>query len=690
MRLVTLTGPGGIGKTRLAIAVAEKFAEQTSGSVTFVSLEAVSAASDVIPRIAAEAGGMLEGTRSARDALVERLGDAAAIFVLDNLEQVADVAPELDELLAECAGLKILATSRVVLRLRAEHEYVVGGLSTVRSADGDAGLSAVRLFVDRADAARRGIRWTPENLAAAGEICRRLDGVPLAIELAAARSRLLDPVALLGRLETVLDALGTGPVDLPERQRSLRATVEWSVGLLTDAERRLLAVLSVFADGWSVDAAAVVSGESDFDALDALDVLTGHSLVSLDASGPEPRFRMLTTVREFAAERLDEAADRDEIARRHAEYFAGLIDTDDVPADLTTPWADRVRIEEENVRAAIEWFFRNDPIRLPHLLRSLWLYWQTNDRLVEGRQWVTELDGVAASLTLDDRSRAEVLFTEAVTAVAVGEDSGAIAAAEAIPEVIALIDEPALRNALHLAVSWTLPILDDFDGALDAATAAYDGFSEHGDAFVGFAALTVGMLETALGRDDGARTFLLEADELGARFGNRWLTSSARTQLSLLDVRAGELDSARSHLRTCLDDFGDDQVGTITVCFVLTAFAELVGGRGQAPRRRHRTRRRERAARSRGSARLADRPPRRGGPEGSGQRDARARRTARRPRAGCRAARARRARAGATGGRLGPGGRRCLPRRSHRVSRTRRDVSEIRPNSLDASTPAGQ
>ena len=119
----------------------------------------------------------------------------------------------------------------------------------------------MRLFIDRADAVRRGIPWTPDNLAAAREICRRLDGVPLAIELAAARTRLLDPAALLGRLETVLDALGTGPVDLPERQRTLRATVEWSVGLLTDAERRLLAVLSVFADGWSLDAAAVVSGE---------------------------------------------------------------------------------------------------------------------------------------------------------------------------------------------------------------------------------------------------------------------------------------------------------------------------------------------------------------------------------------------------------------------------------------------
>src|SRR4029077_5236898 len=121
---------------------------------------------------------------------------------------------------------------------------------------------------------------------------------------------------------------------------------------------------------------------SEFDTLDALDVLTGHSLVSVDASGPEPRFRMLTTVREFAAELLDVEPDRDAVARRHAEYFAGLIATDEVPADLTTPWADRLRLEEENVRDAIGWYFRHEPARLPHLLRSLWLYWQTNDRLV--------------------------------------------------------------------------------------------------------------------------------------------------------------------------------------------------------------------------------------------------------------------------------------------------------------------
>ena len=368
---------------------------------------------------------------------------------------------------------------------------------------------------------------------------------------------------------------GAAPVDLPERQRTLRATVEWSIGLLGPAEAGLLETLSVFADGWTIAASAAVAAMDEFDVLDLLDGLARHSLVSVDASADEPRFRMLTTVRELAAERVNARADHDEVARRHAAYFASLIDTDTVPADLRTPWADRLRVEEENVRVAITWFFAHDVSRIPHLLRSLWLYWQISDRLVEGRRWVTDLEALVDVTDLDERARAEVLFTQAVTGVAVGDDDAAVAAVTSIPALVPRIDEPALRNALHLAVSWSLPILDDFDGALVAATSAYDGFREHDDGFVAFAALTVGMLQNALGHDELARTFLHEADELGTRFGNRWLTSNARTQLAILDIRSGELDGARRYIQECLDEIDDDQVGTITACFMLTAFAEL-------------------------------------------------------------------------------------------------------------------
>ncbi|MCW3494261.1 ATP-binding protein [Microbacterium sp. SSM24] len=579
VRLVNITGPGGMGKTRLAIAVGEQVEQDAAVCVSFVPLASVTDAADVLPRVAAALGVTIEGTRTARDALVDHFSSGRALLILDNLEQLTAIAPALDDLLTATDGLRILVTSRIALRLRAEHEYSLGALDvgTRRDLpfDDSVALPSVQLFLERAGAVRRDLPLTPDTISAIVEICRRLDGVPLAIELAAARSRLLDPPALLARLASVLDGLGTGPVDLPERQRTLRATVEWSVDLLGEAERDLLATLSVFADGWSIPAASAVAAADEFDTLDRLDSLAGHSLVSVDASSDEPRFRMLTIVRELATEQLAAGGRYDEIRRRHAEFFAGVIDTDDVPADLTTPWAERVRVEEENVRVAIAWFFDNDAARLPHLLRSLWLYWQTNDRLLEGRQWVDDLTVRADPSAWDDRARAEVLLTQAVTAVAVGDDDRAVAAAREIPAVLEQVDEPALRHALELAVSWTLPILDDFDGALDAATLAYDGFSEHDDAFMAFAALTVGMLETTFARDESARRFLLEADRLGSLFGNRWLTSSARTQLAVLDVRAGAFDAARDYLRGCLHEIDDDQVGTITACFMLTAFAEL-------------------------------------------------------------------------------------------------------------------
>ena len=263
VRLVTLTGPGGVGKTRLAIAVGEQLDDGSSRRTVFVPLASIAQPDLVLPRVAAAVGATVEGTRSPVDALTEHFEEIPTLLVLDNLEQVVGVAPELDELLSSCPGLNVLATSRTALRLRAEREYPVGALGVPAFSDRPpieqvASLPAVQLFVDRAQSVRYDFSLTEDNVLAVVDICRRLDGLPLAIELAAARTRLLEPMALLARLENVLDALGTGPVDLPERQRNLRATVEWSVDLLDDAEQRLLASLSVFADGWTVAAATHV------------------------------------------------------------------------------------------------------------------------------------------------------------------------------------------------------------------------------------------------------------------------------------------------------------------------------------------------------------------------------------------------------------------------------------------------
>ena len=517
----------------------------------FVPLASITDPALVLPRVAAAVGAPIEGTRSALDTLIEHFAESPTLLVLDNLEQVTGVATELDQLLAACPDVTILATSRTVLRLRAEREYPVEALTVPAFAERPpleelAALPAVRLFVDRARAVRHDFTLDDSNAAAVMEICRRLDGLPLAIELAAARTRVLAPVALLARLEHVLDALGTGPVDLPERQRTLRATVEWSFGLLDDSERELVEALSVFADGWTLDAATRVAARTEDETLDLLDALAGHSLVSVVADDGGPRFRMLVTVRELAAERLAAGDAGADVARRHAEYFAELVTDASWPAERQVEWADRLGVEEENLRVAIRWFFTHDITPLPHMFRVLWLFWQMRDRMTEGRAWIDELRPRADAL--DEHARAEVLFTWAVTAVEVGDDASRARGDRRHRAVGRPVDDPHLQSALQLAVAWTLPIRDDFDGALAAASAALDGFRRRDEPFVAFAELTVGMLEMTLGRADSARPHLEQVDELGSRYGNNWLEASARTQLASLAVSAGELEAARTLL----------------------------------------------------------------------------------------------------------------------------------------------
>ena len=586
VRLVTLTGPGGIGKTRLAIAVAEKVDTQYDNGAVFVPLSSIAQSDLVMPRIATAVGASMEGSRSAVDVVAEHLADGRVLLVLDNLEQVVGVAPEIDELLAACRGLEILATSRAVLRLRAERDYPVGPLTVPPFSQwpplGElASLPAVQLFLDRARAVRYDFTLTDDNASAVVEICKRLDGLPLAIELAAARTRLLDPAALLVRLGRSLDALGTGPVDLPERQRTLRATVEWSVGLLDDEEEHMLATLSVFADGWTLDAAVHVAEVDEDRALDLLDSLAGHSLVSVEANDAGVRFRMLVSVRELAAERLAASGDLADVERRHAEYFGALVENADWPAERQAEWAERLQADEENLRVAISWFLSHDIAPLPHIFRILWLFWQMRGRMPEGRSWIDEVQ--LRSDALDGRAHAELLFTSGVTAVEVGDDEGGLAALDGLRRLEGQIDDPYLECAALLAVSWILPIVDDFDGALEAASTALDGLRAQNQPLMAFAALTVGMLEMCFGHDEAASEHLTEADELGDQFDNSWLQAAARSRLASIAVRAGRLDDARSLL---LESVGSDdaEVSALTLTFSLVVAAQLALAEGDARR----------------------------------------------------------------------------------------------------------
>jgi predicted ATPase len=585
VRLVTLTGPGGIGKTRLAIAVGERVDDRYPQGSVFVPLASIAQPELVLPRIADAVGATLE-SRAPLDVLVEYFSQRPALLVLDNLEQVVAVAPEIDQLLARCSGLQILATSRTVLRLRAEREYPVAALAVPAFAqrppmDLVAALPAVQLFVDRAQAVRYDFALTDDNAVAIVEICRRLEGLPLAIELAAARTRLFEPGALLARLAGSLAALGTGPVDLPERQRTLRATVEWSFGLLDDAEQRMLTTLSIFVDGWTVAAAMHVADLDEDRTLDLLDSLAGHSLVNVDATAAGPRFRMLMSVGELAAERLAGGAQQADVERRHATYFGALVANSDWPAERQAEWADRWRIEEENLRTAIRWFFAHDVSPLPHMFRILWLYWQLRDRLPEGRAWIDDVwlraDG------LDKRAQTELALVCAVTAVEVGDDDGALIAYDAIKRFAGGAGDPFLEFATHLAVSWILPMLDDFDGSLRAASTALDGLRRLKSPMVGFAVLTVGMLEMILGREH-SREHLAEANEFGARFDNNLLQSAARTALVSIAVRAGRVDEVRALLAQSVEAVEGGELSTIPVTFLLISYAQVALVEGDARR----------------------------------------------------------------------------------------------------------
>jgi predicted ATPase len=589
VRLVTLTGPGGVGKTRLAVAVGERLRGRFGAGTVLVPLEAVTDPGLVLAAVGRAAGADLARTGSLLEALAETFGDGAWLLVLDNMEQVVQAAPDLGELLARCPGLAILATSRTALGLRAEREYPVPPLP-LPTGPGDASVAevaaspAVALFVDRARAVRPGFALTEGNTAAVAEICRRLDGLPLAIELAAARIRLLDPPALLDRLVSSLDALGTGAVDLPERQRTLRATVEWSVGLLEDPERSLLEVAAVFTDGWTIQAVAQVAGLDEDRALELSEALARHSLVYLDSTELGPRVRMLETVREFMAGRLAARPDAAEVGRRHADYYQALAEQADRPLRCPgeSEWVERLQAEAGNLAAAVRWYLAHDPGPLPHLFRVLWLFWTQEDLEREAWNWAEQL--LPAADTLDPQARAELAWAAAVLAVDVGDDAAALAARQRLAPLLAGISDPFLHALAQLAMAWSLPIAGDFDGALrEAAVSLEELQGQDEPIFTGMAAFTAGSLQMALGRYDDALPDLREARDLAERVGGDWLAAGSRVGLGILAVLRGRLDEARALLDEALDgSLAARSTPFVTLC--LAGYAQLAFADGDPDR----------------------------------------------------------------------------------------------------------
>jgi predicted ATPase/class 3 adenylate cyclase len=396
VRLLTLTGPGGTGKTRLALRVAADQIDRFDDGVFFVDLSAVRDA-EAVPAVTARTIGLGETSDgSLLEELKQQLRGHRELLVFDNFEQVTGAAPTVVELLQGCAGLKLLVTSREALHVRGEHLFSVPPLSLPRAAPGPrsaaelAGCEAVQLFVERAQAVRADFRLTDQNAGPVAEICRRLDGLPLAIELATARINLFSPEALRDRLGSRLRLLRGGARDLPARQQTLRATIEWSYQLLDPGEQRLLELLSVFASAGFEAVEAVAAGieqltRTGVDILDGVASLLDKSLIrQADPEAGEPRLVMLETIREYAAERLDDLPEFSDAARRaHAAYFADFAQRqwEDLTGQRREPALAAMAADLDNLRLAWDhWAAASDLDQLNKLIDSLWL-------LYDARGW---------------------------------------------------------------------------------------------------------------------------------------------------------------------------------------------------------------------------------------------------------------------------------------------------------------
>jgi predicted ATPase len=413
-RLLTLTGPGGIGKTRVALQAAADLLEDFTDGAFFVPLATLTEAELFFSAVAETLGVKETAEQPLDETLKDYLSERRLLLLLDNFEQVLEAAPSVTELLAGAPGLKVLATSRAPLGLYGEHEFPVPPLSMP-----DLKLQpllerlthyeAVRLFLERAQAVKPDFKVTNESAPAVAEICVRLDGLPLAIELAAARIKMLPPKAMLQRLSSRLKLLTGGARDLPERQRTLRATIEWSFALLDEGEQLLFGRLAVFSGGRTLEAIeAICDAEGDLsaEAFEGVSSLVDMSLIRQEeVPGGEPRFVMLETVHEFAREKLQESAEAEEIKRLHAQYFLTL--AEEAYPELKGPdqleWLERLEAEQDNIRVAFSWALERKEVEVAlRMGGALSWFWWVRDYYSEGRGWLEE------ALAMDGRGSPEV------------------------------------------------------------------------------------------------------------------------------------------------------------------------------------------------------------------------------------------------------------------------------------------
>ncbi|CAA9389496.1 MAG: hypothetical protein AVDCRST_MAG03-495 [uncultured Rubrobacteraceae bacterium] len=460
VRLLTLTGTGGVGKTRLALQAAREVADLFPDGVVFVALASLGDPALVLPTIAQSLGLREAEYRTPREAIRGFLREKKFLLVLDNLEHLLGAAPEVADLIEDRPGLCVFVTSRAPLRVRGEQEYPVPPLTLPASTLSPAPEQVLdspsgRLFAERATAASPNFSLNPQNAAAVAAICWRLDGLPLALELAAAKVRFLDPATLLSRLDRALSAGWAR--DLPERQRTMRAALDWSYDLLDGSQRELFGRLSVFAGGFTLDAAEAVGaavGVLAEDVIYHLEGLVEQSLVTAgpDADGGGVRYGMLEPVRQYALEKLEEAGDH-EARGRHAGYYLALAERagPELRGSEQAIWLGRLETELDNLRAALSWSVENGRgAEVARTAWTSWTYWWLSGHISEGRRWAEEALGREPEMPAS--ARATLLFVAATLGQALSDFDGVRAMNDESMEIYrALGDDVGFYYALGTA-----------------------------------------------------------------------------------------------------------------------------------------------------------------------------------------------------------------------------------------------